>query len=104
MRICMAPSSPPDMRTLHLLKTPDILCADDNRFHMDYRRVNRLDELEKHENALQFKFEHYRRPDAADFVTVGRNRLPPMRLREPQLNGVVESTETAPTKKAYVSH
>src|ERR1035441_10626272 len=27
----MAPSSPPDMRTLHLLRTPDILCANDNR-------------------------------------------------------------------------
>jgi hypothetical protein len=25
----MAPSSPPVMRTLHLLKTPDILCAND---------------------------------------------------------------------------
>jgi transposase len=25
----MAPSSPPAMRTLHLLKTPDILCAND---------------------------------------------------------------------------
>src|ERR1039458_1308790 len=27
----MAPSSPPAMRTFHLLKTPDILCANDNR-------------------------------------------------------------------------
>src|SRR5450631_1558103 len=27
----MAPSSPPVKRTLHLLKTPDILCANDNR-------------------------------------------------------------------------
>jgi hypothetical protein len=27
----MAPSSPPEKRTLHLLKTPDILCANDNR-------------------------------------------------------------------------
>src|ERR1035441_9219921 len=27
----MAPSSPPDMRTLHLLRTPDILCANDIR-------------------------------------------------------------------------
>src|ERR1017187_2625958 len=28
----MAPSSPPDMRTLHLLRTPDILCANDKRY------------------------------------------------------------------------
>ena len=28
----MAPSSPPDMRTLHLLKTPDILCANDLQY------------------------------------------------------------------------
>ena len=31
MLVCMAPSSPPAKRTLHLLKTPDILCANDNR-------------------------------------------------------------------------
>ena|ERR1017187_7546751 len=28
----MAPSSPPDMRTLHLLRTPDILCANDTGY------------------------------------------------------------------------
>ena len=28
---CMDPSSPPAMRTFHLLKTPDILLANDNR-------------------------------------------------------------------------
>src|SRR5277367_1722923 len=31
MLSCMAPSSPPVKRTLHLLKTPDILCANDTR-------------------------------------------------------------------------
>jgi DNA invertase Pin-like site-specific DNA recombinase len=31
MLVCMAPSSPPVKRTLHLLKTPDILCANDKR-------------------------------------------------------------------------
>src|ERR1700694_1908186 len=30
MRICMAPSSPPAKRTDHLLRIPDILCANDN--------------------------------------------------------------------------
>jgi hypothetical protein len=29
--ICMYPSSPPAMRTLRLLKTLDILCANDSR-------------------------------------------------------------------------
>jgi hypothetical protein len=29
MLVCMDPSSPPVMRTFHLLKTPDILCAND---------------------------------------------------------------------------
>jgi hypothetical protein len=32
----MAPSSPPEKRTLHLLKTPDILCANDNRLLVNY--------------------------------------------------------------------
>src|SRR5665213_654788 len=35
----MAPSSPPDMRTLHLLRTPDILCANDNRPPGSYHSV-----------------------------------------------------------------
>src|ERR1039457_833643 len=33
----MAPSSPPDMRTLHLLRTPDILCANDSRQFGNYQ-------------------------------------------------------------------
>src|ERR1019366_8581883 len=36
----MAPSSPPVMRTLHLLRTPDILCANDNRPTGSYTSVN----------------------------------------------------------------
>jgi hypothetical protein len=36
----MAPSSPPVMRTLHLLKTPDILCANDSRPPGNYFVVN----------------------------------------------------------------
>ena len=32
----MAPSSPLAMRTLHLLKTPDILCANDKRLSVSY--------------------------------------------------------------------
>ena len=36
----MAPSSPPDMRTLHLLRTPDILCANDNRLPGSYSYIN----------------------------------------------------------------
>src|ERR1019366_4298495 len=36
----MAPSSPPVMRTLHLLKTPDILCANDSRLPVSYIVVN----------------------------------------------------------------
>src|ERR1035437_5311207 len=45
-----APSSPPDMRTLHLLRTPDILCANDSRVFVSYclitpRRLNRTAEL-----------------------------------------------------------
>src|ERR1017187_2240948 len=35
----MAPSSPPDMRTLHLLRTPDILCANDTRTAANYYLV-----------------------------------------------------------------
>jgi len=31
MRVCMAPSSPPVKRTLHLLQIPDILLANDSR-------------------------------------------------------------------------
>src|ERR1035441_8243264 len=38
----MAPSSPPDMRTFHLLKTPDILCANDSGQPGSYSSVNRL--------------------------------------------------------------
>src|SRR5260370_27326790 len=38
----MVPSSPPAMRTFHLLKTPDILCANDNRLLVNYQLVNRL--------------------------------------------------------------
>src|ERR1035441_5317097 len=38
----VAPSSPPDMRTLHLLRTPDILCANDNRQPGNYQVVNNL--------------------------------------------------------------
>src|ERR1035437_3453816 len=36
----MAPSSPPDMRTLHLLRTPDILSANDSRQTVSYSTVN----------------------------------------------------------------
>src|ERR1035437_6079746 len=36
----MAPSSPPDMRTLHLLRTPDILCANDSRQFGNYQLNN----------------------------------------------------------------
>ena len=36
----MAPSSPPVKRTLHLLKTPDILCANDNRLTGSYWLIN----------------------------------------------------------------
>jgi hypothetical protein len=39
----MDPSSPPVLRTFHLLKTPDILCANDNRQLGNYQLVNRLD-------------------------------------------------------------
>src|ERR1019366_2376535 len=38
----MAPSSPPEKRTLHLLKTPDILCANDNRPTGSYSLVSIL--------------------------------------------------------------
>jgi hypothetical protein len=36
----MAPSSPPEMRTLHLLKAPDILLANDNRQAVSYWLIN----------------------------------------------------------------
>jgi hypothetical protein len=36
MLSCMAPSSPPVMRTFHLLKIPDILCANDSRWEGVY--------------------------------------------------------------------
>jgi hypothetical protein len=36
----MAPSSPPVKRTLHLLKTPDILLANDNRPLVSYQLIN----------------------------------------------------------------
>ena len=36
----MVPSSPPDMRTLHLLKLPDILLANDNRPTVSYWLMN----------------------------------------------------------------
>jgi len=37
----MVPSSPPAMRTFHLLKTPDILCANDSRLPVCYSSANR---------------------------------------------------------------
>ena len=40
MLVCMDPSSPPVMRTFHLLKTPDILCANDNRLSGSYHFGN----------------------------------------------------------------
>src|ERR1035441_6020452 len=43
MRICMAPSSPPAKRTDHLLRIPDILCANDNRPPGSYLLVNICD-------------------------------------------------------------
>jgi hypothetical protein len=39
----MVLSLPPEMRTLHLLKTPDILCANDRGHGSVYRGV--IDEL-----------------------------------------------------------
>src|ERR1035441_10101441 len=36
----MAPSSPPVKRTLHLLKSPDILCANDSRQSVSYLAIN----------------------------------------------------------------
>ena len=36
----MVPSSPPAMRTFHLLKTPDILCANDSRRSGNYYSVH----------------------------------------------------------------
>ena len=42
MLVCMDPSSPPVMRTFHLLKTPDILLANDNRLPVNYQSVNTL--------------------------------------------------------------
>ena len=38
----MAPSSPLPMRTFHLLKTPDILCANDISPEGSYFAVNRI--------------------------------------------------------------
>src|ERR1035441_6516292 len=40
MLVCMDPSSPPVKRTLHLLKTPDILLANDNRLLGNYSFIN----------------------------------------------------------------
>jgi type I restriction enzyme, S subunit len=40
MLVCMDPSSPPAMRTFHLLKTPDILCANDTTTGKSYLVVN----------------------------------------------------------------
>ena len=40
MLVCMDPSSPPVKRTLHLLKTPDILLANDNGLPVSYLSVN----------------------------------------------------------------
>src|ERR1017187_2878887 len=42
MLVCMDPSSPPVKRTLHLLKTPDILLANDSGQPGSYSSVNRL--------------------------------------------------------------
>jgi len=39
----MVPSSPPARRTLHLLKTPDILCANDSGPTGSYPPVNNID-------------------------------------------------------------
>src|ERR1039458_4768842 len=36
----MAPSSPPVKRTLHLLKTPDILCANDSAGELVFKYDN----------------------------------------------------------------
>src|ERR1017187_8096653 len=43
MLVCMAPSSPPVKRTLHLLKTPDILLANDSRLLGSYNFGNTSD-------------------------------------------------------------
>jgi len=42
----MVPSSPLEKRTLHLLKTPDILCANDNRLSKSYYLSNAGNSLE----------------------------------------------------------
>jgi hypothetical protein len=36
----MDPFLPPEKRTLHLLKTPDTLCANDNRLYVNYYLIN----------------------------------------------------------------
>src|ERR1039458_4043752 len=46
MLVCMDPSSPPVKRTLHLLKTPDILCANDNRPPVSYYLSNNWEEID----------------------------------------------------------
>ncbi|SPE17520.1 hypothetical protein SBA5_1010003 [Candidatus Sulfotelmatomonas gaucii] len=43
----MAPSSPPVMRTLHLLKTPDILCANDTDHPISYCLSNNWDWIDR---------------------------------------------------------
>ena len=40
MLVCMDPSSPPVKRTLHLLKTPDILLANDTGLCGNYKVNN----------------------------------------------------------------
>lgn len=47
----MVPSSPPAMRTLHLLKTPDILCANDSRPTVSYWLSNPAKDCESRSTA-----------------------------------------------------
>jgi len=58
----MAPSSPPEKRTFHLLKTPDILLANDNPLPGSYwlinipnafERIARIDEFTRSHSSLK---------------------------------------------------
>src|SRR5450631_4133033 len=69
----MAPSSPPEKRTLHLLKTPDILCANDNRLSVSYSFANSGLSPSQRSLACPFALRNSPHPFAGNYPRLSHN-------------------------------
>src|ERR1035438_8510630 len=83
MLVCMDPSSPPVKRTLHLLKTPDILLANDSRRPVSNEVVIKRSSCGRAKESENVSGENLRRHGGAvrgadpaqNWVWLGSNRL-----------------------------